>query len=266
MKPGNLSIIIILLLLVSCSGKELAVPDSSKHEQKEQKLKQQEFASLEEIKKQANITKKRLVLQKQLLEVSVPILKAGIEICQNLPDKPDKCVYEVRLAENGADQKMDENIVFIPEQIIEYTRNQDELAIVVSHQLAHNMLGHIASRNNSEMIGQYLGKNIDKAISSQGLPTFSAFSKGGKMIAAKIYSTNHEKEADYIGLYITAKAGYDYHLALELWQKIALNDEAIAYFSASHPVDNERLTLINKTILEIDKKRTEEKNLLPEVI
>jgi beta-barrel assembly-enhancing protease len=138
--------------------------------------------------------------------------------------------------------------------------NDNELSIVIGHELAHNFMGHIEAgqRNN------VLGTIAEIIAASRGVPTQGAL---GAAIALA-YSPAFESEADYVGLYVLARAGIEIKDAPKFWRRMAAaNPGGISQrgMIASHPATSTRFVALEKTIQEIEAKRTAGQPLVPEL-
>jgi hypothetical protein len=137
--------------------------------------------------------------------------------------------------------------------------NDTELALVIGHELAHNFLGHIEAgqRNN------VLGTIAEIIAASRGIPTQGAL---GSAIALA-YSPAFEAEADYVGLYVLARAGISIQDAPKFWRRMAAaNPGGISQrgMIASHPATSARFVALEKTVQEIEAKRAAGQPLVPE--
>jgi Zn-dependent protease with chaperone function len=138
--------------------------------------------------------------------------------------------------------------------------NDNELAIVIGHELAHNFMGHIEAgqRNN------VLGTIAEIIAASRGIPTQGAL---GSAIALA-YSPAFEAEADYVGLYVLARAGIAIQDAPKFWRRMAAaNPGGISQrgMIASHPATSARFVALEKTVQEIEAKRAAGQPLVPEL-
>lgn len=138
--------------------------------------------------------------------------------------------------------------------------NDNELAMVIGHELAHNFLGHVQAgqRNNA------LGTIAEIIAASKGVPTQGIL---GAAIALA-YSPAFEAEADYVGLYVLARAGFDIKEAPKFWRRMAAaNPAGISQrgMIASHPATSTRFVALEKTVKEIEAKRAASIALTPEL-
>lgn len=156
-----------------------------------------------------------------------------------------------------------ERIIF-PWAMMRFARDS-ELTAVIAHEVAHNAMGHIDARNRNAAVGAFFGALLDVAAATQGVNTNGQNTENFMAAAAAAFSQDFEREADYVGLYIMARAGLPTEGAVALWRKFAqINPSAIGYAS-THPTTAERFVRIRNTTTEIARKRAEGSPLLPEL-
>lgn len=135
--------------------------------------------------------------------------------------------------------------------------NDDELALVLGHELAHNIRSHIESKKANAVIGELLGTVV--AVST-GLDFRDLFIQ----IGAKAYSQDFESEADYVGLYYAARAGYGIEEAPNLWRRMgADNPDSIHLAGTTHPSTAKRFLALKKAVAEIQRKQKDGASLYP---
>ena len=100
--------------------------------------------------------------------------------------------------------------------------NDDALAFVIAHELAHIAAGHV-------------GDASSLAVTNIEVPS-------ARQRQSDMYSFGHEREADKIALVYLFLAGYEAESALLLWKKISENrqNEDFDLFTATHPATADR--------------------------
>ena len=98
----------------------------------------------------------------------------------------------------------------------------DEIAVVMGHELAHSSLSHI-----TETMWQ---SRVKKAFNREGV----------QQGFAESFSAIHEREADEIGLLYSTLAGYDPNAGRDLWAKKAASRQVAYRYFSTHPADTER--------------------------
>jgi predicted Zn-dependent protease len=143
--------------------------------------------------------------------------------------------------------------------MIRFCETNNELALVVGHEIAHIALGHLTK----SMINRIPGTILDVIILVlAGVDTGGAF--GG--LSSLVFSKAFEQEADYAGLYILARAAYDVTGAADFFRRMAVEHPGSirGNFLATHPSMPERFVAIENTVREIEEKLQRGEPLVPE--
>ncbi len=126
----------------------------------------------------------------------------------------------------------------------------DELAIVVGHEIAHALQEHGRERVGKQRIAQ-----IGTVIASIGGALLGFGDLGGQVAsgAAQLtllkYGREDETEADVIGLELAARAGFDPRAGLVVWQKMsAVSKGGPPQWLSSHPSHSSRISEIAKQL------------------
>ncbi len=143
--------------------------------------------------------------------------------------------------------------------MLEFVKSDEELALVVSHELAHNMMKHMDAKKTNAMGG--LLADLAMMVATRGLyrNTHIANAAGGA------YSQEFESEADYVGLYLMARAGYRIDEAPKFWRRMAVANPANikSNHSASHPSTAQRMVALDNAVAEINQKKNAGQALMP---
>ena len=140
------------------------------------------------------------------------------------------------------------------EGILPLCPTDDDLATVLSHEVAHAMAKHANERMSSQVLqnagGQVLGSILGGTLGSMGQVLGGlAYSAGMKYFVDLPYSRQHEYEADKIGLYLMAMAGYDYTKAVGFWERMAARSGAnTGSMLSTHPSDASRIAAIEAEV------------------
>ncbi len=194
-------------------------------------------------------------LMKPNATVSIKVLRNGIEKIFTV--KPEaKCDYGImQNDENAINAFADGKNIIINRGMMRYA-NDNELALVISHELAHNIMKHIEARKGN----RFLGALLDGLAAAFGVYTGGTFAQAGAMA----YSKDFEEEADYVGLYIMALAGLDIDSAPNFWRKMAAINPRGVNYATTHPSSPHRFVFLEKTVEEIKQKIKDGKPLIPE--
>lgn len=153
--------------------------------------------------------------------------------------------------------------VFVTSAMLRFT-NDDELGVVLAHEIAHDAMKHIQAKKKNARWGAVFGALLDVAAATQGVNTGGGFSNSMASFAAMKFSQEFELEADYVGLYILARAGRPFAGAPDLWRRMATESPASIKFASSHPTTAERFVRLEKAVAEIQAKQAAGQPLMPE--
>lgn len=141
--------------------------------------------------------------------------------------------------------------VFVYEGIFKAAQNEDQLATVMSHEVAHALARHGAERMSMAQVAQ-LGKVVvQKAAGLEGSEMFDiAYGLGAQYGVMLPYSRKFEYEADEIGLYLMDAAGYDVNEAVKFWENMRKMKDGPQppEFISTHPADGNRIARIQEII------------------
>jgi predicted Zn-dependent protease len=112
--------------------------------------------------------------------------------------------------------------------------NDDELAAVIGHEIAHALREHSRERASERMVTQ-TGVGVIAAIA--GVPGVGAdMARLALDVTVSLPNSRlHESEADRIGVELAARAGFDPRASITLWQKMAKLGGRGPEFLATHP-------------------------------
>ncbi|MCK6493891.1 MAG: M48 family metallopeptidase [Nitrospira sp.] len=147
--------------------------------------------------------------------------------------------------------------------ILKVTKNEDGLATVMGHEVAHALQRHGAermSRGILEQIGQLaaLGAGAAAGRPDAAMAAMTVYGVGVSLP----FDRRQESEADYIGLRLMAEAGYDPREAVAFWERMSgcpraminklcfRSQQAIPEFLSTHPSDVTRIKQIEAWIPE----------------
>ena len=169
---------------------------------------------------------------------SVTVQRGQAQLRLDIVGQPG-CAYDAQVLP-GPDlaASADGRHVFISSALVSYVRSDDMLALVLGHEFAHDVLHHHQRLDQVGFARRTLGE-LGSTPASLHLA---------------------EREADYVGLYLTARAGYDISEAPEFWRRFP---DAAGDLGWSHPSAAERAANLAATRDEILAKRQAGQPLIP---
>ena len=176
------------------------------------------------------------------------------------------CSIPINLVVDGsANAFTDYKKIVIQSGILRLTRSDADLAVIVGHELAHVNMGHYGKKLRNALLGAASGAAVDGAFMIGGIYTNGTFSKHFELAGLRAFSVAFEREADYVGAYYAAPAGYDISGAENVWRAMALELPNSIRFAKTHPTSPERFILMRQTIAEIADKERRTLPLVPEL-
>lgn len=136
--------------------------------------------------------------------------------------------------------------------ILKYAKDEDSLAVIMGHEIAHAVAEHGRERMSQELIKNYGAVTLSSVFSQNPTAATNLFSQAygisSELVTLK-YSRDHEKEADKLGVIFMAMAGYNPNTAVDFWEKMAADKETepLEFFS-THPNSATRIQLIKEYI------------------
>lgn len=158
--------------------------------------------------------------------------------------RPERaCGYEVQL--NPSDElnaRADGRRLFISTALARFAETDDELAVILGHELAHNVLRH---RSWSETGGEgrtVVDRDCDPRLCGGG---------------------DHERQADRVGLYLAARAGYRPDVAAPFWRRFGASNWRVRYPQLAHASAGTRAQRLEQVQAEIEARVAAGQPLLP---
>jgi len=156
--------------------------------------------------------------------------------------------------------------VSVTKGMMRFVENDLELATIVSHELAHNIRGHVDMTKKHQMAGGFFGLLFDIGAAVVGVNTGGQFTQLGMQAGQMMYSKDMEREADYVGMYILALSGYDFQESPNVFRKLGSSHPGSieTKYASSHPSTPERFVALEKAVEEINGKKAKGLALVPE--
>jgi predicted Zn-dependent protease len=134
--------------------------------------------------------------------------------------------------------------------ILPVTQDEQSLAVVMGHEIAHAIARHGNERMSQAMGLQLGGMAISVALSEKPALTQNIFLQSygiGSQLGMLAYGRNHETEADKMGLIFMAMAGYDPRVAVGFWERMgALGGNKPPELLSTHPSDETRAATLKE--------------------
>ncbi|HEU4340530.1 MAG TPA: M48 family metalloprotease [Candidatus Binatia bacterium] len=223
-------VVLVLLLLSSCAfiGPQIA----SEEEKRAQAILMTEAQAWQ--KKQ----------EQRILEIAARLISAAEKV------EPLKFNFAGRNLEgwttidaDAVNAWTDGDSVWITRGMMRFLKNDDELAIVLAHEMAHAYRGHIPLLRMKQVLEAALAVATEIFAPGSGRAAVVLLD-----VATKKFDRDQEREADLHGLIWAHKAGFDVSAAKELWKRMAIEmpESVEKGFLSSHPSSAERFLALER--------------------
>ena len=144
--------------------------------------------------------------------------------------------------------------IVVFEGLLPYTKNENGLAIVLGHEIAHAVGKHSAEQISKQIKQQYgtqLLSSVLNAATGTNVGSYAAvLAQQGLKLRNLKYSRDHETEADHMGLIFAAMAGYNPQEAITFWQRMSGGKGNQDDFLSDHPSDAKRIAALQRDMPE----------------
>lgn len=188
--------------------------------------------------------------------VQVVVLRGGESVPINVR-LTRACAYSVELGNaDNVNAYSDGRRVMVTRGMMNFAQSDDELALVLAKEMAHNSLMHPAKQKNSAAAADI----IDNLLRIRPDASATVGTGGLRPLPKEM-----DAAADVLALYMTARAGYRYDIAPAFWTKLATQQPAsiLNGYTRLHPGTDYRMGVIEKIVPEIQAKEANRQPLLP---
>jgi len=137
-------------------------------------------------------------------------------------------------------------IVFYTGILDQLKLTDDEVAMIMGHEIAHALWEHARERMAKSFATNIGATLLGELVGGGNYSTL--FRMGGDLLTLK-FSRSDESEADIVGLDLAARAGYDPRAGISLWQKMAAASKGKPLeFLSTHPSGKTRIEDIQRQL------------------
>ncbi|WP_348672390.1 M48 family metallopeptidase [uncultured Abyssibacter sp.] len=136
--------------------------------------------------------------------------------------------------------------------LLDIAENQDQLATVIGHEVAHVLANHANERVSTSYIAS-AGLQLAQVAAGEPTPAkqqlFGLLGLGAQVGVLLPFSRTQESEADLLGLDLMAKAGFDPRASIPLWQNMGKSGGGNPpEFLSTHPSHQTRISDLSKRL------------------
>lgn len=180
----------------------------------------------------------RIEYRRQLLQID----RVSRRLLQAIPNPP-KVSFILAAGESSVNAGTTFGKIIIAEGMVRFVRSDDELAMILGHELAHLTQGHVSrGAMNNTLLG------IGSIIAGSFIPGGDAATSMVGQLFLNHFNQDQEREADQVGLRYAYDAGYDPQAAAQVMRRMAeeVPETDSAGFFSSHPSSTERFAALQR--------------------
>lgn len=134
--------------------------------------------------------------------------------------------------------------------LIELADNDDQIAAVMGHEVAHAIAKHGNERMSQQMALNGIMKlsGVGQQDSTQTKTVFDYVFSGSATLGMLKFSRVHETESDKLGLVFMKLAGYDANESISFWKKMSEQGGFVPQILSTHPSDETRINDLQEFI------------------
>jgi hypothetical protein len=159
----------------------------------------------------------------------------------------------------------DDKKIVINSGIVALAKTDAQLASVIGHEMAHVWLRHLSKRMGNMVLGTIAGAAVDGTFLLGTVSTGGVFTREFQKAGLRAYSVAFEREADYVGAYFAARAGYELAGVEDIWRAMGQTHPDSLRFARSHPLAPVRFVQMKHVAEEIAEKQRKHLPLVPDV-
>ena len=154
----------------------------------------------------------------------IVVRRSGGEVAISLVTEPGCPTRFQVVTGGGLNASADGRYVQITTRMLAFAANDDELAAVLAHELAHNVLRHLALKTPSRIA---------------------------------------ETQADRLSVWLVARAGYDVDAIVPFWTRLGRRTDYGIFSDRSHPGWKKRVAALETSVAEVKAQRAAGVSLVP---
>jgi Zn-dependent protease with chaperone function len=268
------SIALILFFLAACAQPKTQWPKPDQAEIDAELKYQEEFLYEADFSHIHEIEPTKRAQEKRLMRIAKRVGNATMELCRELRALDSegfkrRCLYDVDLgpySEKSINAFADGDRIEVSRKMVQFLTKDEELAFVIAHEFAHNIMGHMRDKLNNMDAGAFAGLLLEATVQSlAGGRGYGGLGNAGAEVGAVSFSPDFEYEADYVALYILQRAGYSLTKAADVWRSLSAVSEDSLYITTTHPTSPQRYATVKRAVEEVKQKAQTGERLLPEM-
>jgi len=220
-----------------------------------------------EVQSSGGTLQRRSLSDEEVNEILTSALRrirpAASELCREM--NVGVCTWQFRLSgDRSLNASAGANgVIVINRGVVEYAANEEQVAMVIAHEMGHHMANHVVAGQRNSAIGAVLGAVLLGALAAAATQgsygsasaTQAAARTGGNVggaIGRISFSKEQEREADYLAAVILYRSGMDLDKARGFLVTLAkATGRKETGMLDSHPAGPERVAAWDRAVAEV---------------
>lgn len=218
--------------------------------------------------------------ERTVTSLATPILEANADLCgtsvRTSSNGKTMCDHMpfYKSGESAVNAYTDGKAIYISAGMLRFVQSEAELQAVIAHELAHITEGHINKKRRNAAVSGLFGALVD-AFAAANDPWYNTrrsvnrqptMAESMAQIGGQSFSKRFEQEADYISVYMLARAGVDTDGLSTLWRRMGADNPSRVKqgWGDSHPSTAKRVLALEQAHAEVRAKQELGCPLIPE--
>ena len=277
-----LSAMLVAFVVVGCATPNTQRQVLDREDVRNEVRRQKAIRSTVPARRRSGIGLGKNFSQKDLTRLAEPILRANTEFCGKRIRRTSTgtmCNLHAYYSPDKAEVNAytDGRNIYIARGMARFVESEAELQAVIAHELAHITSGHVNKKKKNTLIGGIFGFLVDllmvgvcvveymPSCDRVAQPDTSMTLALGK-VGRRAYSKRFEQEADYISVYMLARAGVDTSVVPHLWRRMGASGQSkiTGWMGKTHPPSSKRYVALEQAHQEVTAKIAAGCPLVPE--
>ena len=143
--------------------------------------------------------------------------------------------------------------ITVSSAMLRFVTDNDELAAVLAHEIAHNALGHIKAQQRSALDGPF-GAVVDTSAARRASNVAALPIKQPLDVGSLVFTQDQERDADDVAMYLLARADRPIAEVTNLWRHVAQQNPTTIKYAGTHPTSRARLIRLERVEREMAQK------------
>ena len=143
--------------------------------------------------------------------------------------------------------------VTVTSAMLRFVVDNDELAAVLAHEIAHNALGHVQAQQQTAIDGSF-GAIVDTSAAVRAMIASGATGRQPLDVGSLVFTQPQEQDADDVAMYMLARAGRPVGEVTNLWRHVAQHNPANVKYVGLHPTTKPRLARLERAQREMPNR------------